>query len=1046
MYTDFSHFLLIAIPFSFFLLKYETIHWISSILYVVISAAFFGILVGYACSDFSLFITFTNSHQNTPLFYKISGTWSNHEGSLLLWCWFLGVYAFVFLSTTIIPKVVTATRKGRRVTGGGTGPCLGNRNRESLQFAEISAPGLAQAHPGIEVGGAKLTLRWSPRLQFNSTNPRPRLNLNKEIIASTVGLTHTATAKKKTATRKQNKQNRFRLFFLSYTTSIQPVVMTHFIYICIFVWFIGFLLWTSNPYLKIPFVCINSITELNPVLQDPVLAIHPPCIYAGYVASAIVFSFCVSFCIWRSVARIATPGLFKKRGSRSAAEIADPKQALFLNNPKREPLMVLGYKKNQQQKIATDIFTQIRVWMLICWCFITVGILLGSWWAYHELGWGGWWFWDPVENASLMPWLLATASIHSVKAAVRFLSSHPHQGILLWTLFLNIWTFLFSILGTFFVRSGVLTSVHSFATDSTRGLWLLFFFGWMFLMSHFFLTLMVNVNPAALSFSRLPGNTEPQPQLNKPLQFLFFNKKMQNPNSAVNTAVSYRLQFNLDSAEPKLGLNYSNPITGVQLMLIQNWLLTLICIIVFCGTATPVLFQWLFNRDVYTGALFFNTTTIPLWSCVMSVLLYQHYMHLMQKCLYSKLQVKFLVFFSAALLILHVYYFLSYNRFGLLDSVYIALSLLIFSCLIITAVQRVEFTTPFFLLQTEVYKLYGWLQQNKKSPQLCPQCGQNHLLLDNIPGKQTTGTPFFCTCAAFFFKKKENNDHSMAIAHTGVIILLLGIIMSYRYKTQSTNNMIFGNTLALPKPQPVWWDSAVFATTKSKLPFWLAFCRPPTETAVRICCLRSIDKNYGPTFQSICGNFIMYEVPFSPCPTLEKEKQSNYTYWFGGRPEELFVLSQPEKNITTEKNKAIEAIAAPWNFAVKQPSPQLSQSSFMRLFMFKSSNIKHCCASFDTSAAMSNLCQFPEKRFMTNNSNFSTINGVNSSISKVAIHTNGFLDLYTLVGGGNVDGGWYTTIMQLPFMSCIWIGFVFGIYGGVNALRICLNKYILPWQ
>jgi cytochrome c biogenesis factor len=125
------------------------------------------------------------------------------------------------------------------------------------------------------------------------------------------------------------------------------------------------------------------------------------------------------------------------------------------------------------------------------------------------LGWGGWWFWDPVENASLMPWLLATASIHSVKGTLLFKqkrtlhfskpifemgsNQNPENQLLLWTLFLSIWTFLFSILGTFFVRSGVLTSVHSFATDSTRGLCLLFFFGWMCFVSHFFLTLLKTI-------------------------------------------------------------------------------------------------------------------------------------------------------------------------------------------------------------------------------------------------------------------------------------------------------------------------------------------------------------------------------------------------------------------------------------------------------------------------------------------------------------------------------------------------------------------------
>lgn len=108
----------------------------------------------------------------------------------------------------------------------------------------------------------------------------------------------------------------------------------------------------------------------------------------------------------------------------------------------------------------------IRIWILTCWLFLTVGISLGSWWAYHELGWGGWWFWDPVENASFMPWVLATACIHSV--ILPLLHS--------WTLLLNILTFLCCVLGTFSIRSGLLASVHSFATDDTRGRFLWWFF------------------------------------------------------------------------------------------------------------------------------------------------------------------------------------------------------------------------------------------------------------------------------------------------------------------------------------------------------------------------------------------------------------------------------------------------------------------------------------------------------------------------------------------------------------------------------------------
>jgi cytochrome c-type biogenesis protein CcmF len=183
-----------------------------------------------------------------------------------------------------------------------------------------------------------------------------------------------------------------------------------------------FLVITSNCCLKNQFVCFNSIAELNPVLQDPVLAIHPPCIYSGYAASAVCF--CVCF--------------------------------------------------RHKSVEWSHFWLTLRVWSGVCWFWLTIGIFLGSWWAYHELGWGGWWFWDPVENASLMPWLMATACIHCVL--------FPRLNS--WTLFATYSLFFLSVLGTFLVRSGLLASVHSFASDSTRGVFLLAFcLGILFLSS-----------------------------------------------------------------------------------------------------------------------------------------------------------------------------------------------------------------------------------------------------------------------------------------------------------------------------------------------------------------------------------------------------------------------------------------------------------------------------------------------------------------------------------------------------------------------------------
>ena len=182
---------------------------------------------------------------------------------------------------------------------------------------------------------------------------------------------------------------------------------------------LGFLLFvvaTSNPFARNLSVPIDG-GDLNPLLQDFGLIIHPPMLYMGYVGLSVVFSFAVACC-------------FEKE-----------------------------FKKEWAQ--------WLRPWVLASWAFLTLGISLGSWWAYYELGWGGWWFWDPVENASFMPWLMATALIHSVIAS-------GEKGMFKsWTILLSIFTFSLSLLGTFLVRSGILISVHSFASDPSRGIFIL---------------------------------------------------------------------------------------------------------------------------------------------------------------------------------------------------------------------------------------------------------------------------------------------------------------------------------------------------------------------------------------------------------------------------------------------------------------------------------------------------------------------------------------------------------------------------------------------
>jgi cytochrome c-type biogenesis protein CcmF len=180
--------------------------------------------------------------------------------------------------------------------------------------------------------------------------------------------------------------------------------------------FILFILGTSNPFLRIvdpPF----EGRDLNPVLQDPGLAIHPPLLYFGYVGLSISFSFAMAALI--------------------------------------------------DGRIDAAWARWVRPWTLLAWMFLTLGIAMGSYWAYYTLGWGGWWFWDPVENASFMPWLVATALLHS--AAVM----EKRNALKVWTILLAILAFSLSLVGTFLVRSGVLTSVHAFATDPTRGVFIL---------------------------------------------------------------------------------------------------------------------------------------------------------------------------------------------------------------------------------------------------------------------------------------------------------------------------------------------------------------------------------------------------------------------------------------------------------------------------------------------------------------------------------------------------------------------------------------------
>ncbi len=184
--------------------------------------------------------------------------------------------------------------------------------------------------------------------------------------------------------------------------------------------FLLFILATSNPFLRLVTAPVEG-KGLNPILQDPALAFHPPMLYIGYVGFSMAFSFAVAALI--------------------------------------------------EGRIDGAWARWVRPWTLIAWMFLTIGISMGSWWAYYELGWGGWWFWDPVENASFMPWLVGTALLHSA------IVMEKREALKIWTILLAILTFSLSLVGAFLVRSGVLTSVHAFAVDPARGAFILLILG-----------------------------------------------------------------------------------------------------------------------------------------------------------------------------------------------------------------------------------------------------------------------------------------------------------------------------------------------------------------------------------------------------------------------------------------------------------------------------------------------------------------------------------------------------------------------------------------
>jgi cytochrome c-type biogenesis protein CcmF len=351
--------------------------------FILVSLSFLCLVFSFVFSDFSNETVFNNSHTTKPLFYKISGTWGNHEGSLLLWLLVLTLFIFLFLVKT---------------------------KKQPVKYKILT-------------------------LLFQ-----------------------------------------------------QIIIIGFFI----------FLIQTSNPFNYI-YPTPEEGLGLNPILQDPALAIHPPILYLGYVGSSIIFSSALA---------------------ATCLNIVSKKWA-----------------------------SHIKKWVLISWIFLTLGILLGSIWAYYELGWGGFWFWDPVENVSLMPWLALTTLLHCI------LVLEKKQILTSWVIILSISTFTLSMCGTFLVRSGILNSVHTFANDPGRGLFIL-----VFLFSLILISLFV---------------------------FFFFHKSTQNE------------------------LNNFSWLSKETSIIINNWFMMYFLSVVLIGTVYPIFLDVLSSQKISVGPPFYHKLIIP---------------------------------------------------------------------------------------------------------------------------------------------------------------------------------------------------------------------------------------------------------------------------------------------------------------------------------------------------------------------------------------------------------------------------------------------------
>lgn len=460
---------------------------------------------------------------NAPFFYQISGTWSNHEGSILSWCRIPSFYGFLLCYRGRPQSHNVSKRGGHRETFfysfvsnfvKNSILSLPRYEQKSGAAPQLYTPFVLRTLVDSELRSRRNRTFDGPALFYASLSPE------RKIRFAPLGArrSHGSREGKRTHPLHLARDDKER------ASSIDEQRIDGALGIALF--FSPFLSASSDPFVRNFFVRTEPLAESNPVPQDPISAIHPPCIYAGDVASAMGFGLCRSK-MMNGIVALHSPPMRKDAaekngtllrsagcvGSRITSELFTLKfkgvgakcyPALLLRS-NRSLLMLLRRRffafsslwtgalvdtgREQAKRVVrngkkdtttsplcwtaganTVVSDQdqepIRIWILTCRWFLTVGILPGSWWAHHELGRGGWWFRDPVENASFMPRVLATARIHSV--ILPLLHS--------WTSFLNIVTLPCCVSGTFSIRSGLLAPVHSFATDDTRGIFLWRFF------------------------------------------------------------------------------------------------------------------------------------------------------------------------------------------------------------------------------------------------------------------------------------------------------------------------------------------------------------------------------------------------------------------------------------------------------------------------------------------------------------------------------------------------------------------------------------------